>query len=410
MRLRINITYVANEIIPKLEKGEKDEQTKKTTGDYLVDEKNHSAVLTEQGVSKAEKLLRVDNLYDPSNMDLLHCVEQALKAHTLYKIDHHYVVQEGEVIIVDDFTGRLMSGRRWSDGLHQAVEAKEGVNIERENQTLATITLQNYFRMYEKLSGMTGTAETEAEEFTEVYGLSVIVIPTNRPTQRQDQPDVIYRTLPEKWNAVIGEIKRANENGQPVLVGTVSVENSELVAAKLKKLGVPHNVLNAKYHEREAEIVAQAGRKGAVTIATNMAGRGTDIVLGGNPEFLAKDYLRKQEINPDEASEEQFNTEFEKAKRIVEAENKEVLEAGGLYILATERHESRRIDNQLRGRAGRQGDPGETRFFLSLEDDLMRIFAGDKVRSMMSWLGMEEGVAIESKNRFQTNRKSSKGS
>ncbi len=389
--------YVANEIIPKLEKGEKDEETKKTTGDYLVDEKNHSAVLTEQGVSKAERLLRVDNLYDPENMDLLHCVEQALKAHTLYKKDHHYVVQEGEVIIVDDFTGRLMAGRRWSDGLHQAVEAKEEVNIERENQTLATITLQNYFRMYEKLSGMTGTAETEAEEFREVYGLSVIVIPTNRPTVRQDHSDVIYRTVPEKWTAVVGEIKRAHAKGQPVLVGTVSVENSEVVAEKLAKEGIPHNVLNAKYHEREAEIVAQAGRKGAVTIATNMAGRGTDIILGGNPEFLARDYLKRQEINPDDANEEQFEDELRKAKRVVDAEHKEVLDAGGLYILATERHESRRIDNQLRGRSGRQGDPGETRFFLSLEDDLMRIFAGDKVRSMMSWLGMEEGVAIESK-------------
>ncbi|NNE65220.1 MAG: preprotein translocase subunit SecA [Pyrinomonadaceae bacterium] len=389
--------YVANEIIPKLEKGEKDEETKKTTGDYLVDEKNHSAVLTEQGVEKSERLLKVENLYDPSNMDLLHCVEQALKAHTLYKADHHYVVQEGEVIIVDDFTGRLMSGRRWSDGLHQAVEAKEGVNIERENQTLATITLQNYFRMYEKLSGMTGTAETEAEEFGETYGLSVIVIPTNRPTVRLDQPDVIYRTLPEKWNAVVEDIMDCHERGQPVLVGTVSVENSEVVAGMLAKKGVPHNVLNAKYHEREAEIVAQAGRKGAITIATNMAGRGTDIILGGNPEFLARDYLKRQEINPDEASKKQYEAELAKATRVSEEEHQKVIEAGGLYILATERHESRRIDNQLRGRSGRQGDPGETRFYLSLEDDLMRIFAGDKVRSMMSWLGMEEGVAIESK-------------
>ena len=333
--------YVANQIIPKLEKGDKDEETKKTTGDYLVDEKNHSAVLTEQGVSKSERLLGVDNLYDPTNMDLLHCVEQALKAHTLYKADHHYVVQEGEVIIVDDFTGRLMAGRRWSDGLHQAVEAKEGVNIERENQTLATITLQNYFRMYEKLSGMTGTAETEAEEFQEVYGLSVIVIPTNQPTARVDQSDVIYRTLPEKWDAVCGEIKEANAKGQPVLVGTVSVENSELVAKKLEKMGVPHNVLNAKYHEREAEIVAQAGRKGSVTIATNMAGRGTDIILGGNPEFLARDYLKREEIDPDEASEEQFAAELAKAKRVVDAEHEEVIGAGGLFILATERHESR---------------------------------------------------------------------
>ncbi len=389
--------YVANEIIPKLEKGEKDEVTKKTTGDYLVDEKNHSAVLTEQGVAKAERLLGVENLYDPLSMDILHCVEQALKAHTLYKKDHHYVVQEGEVIIVDEFTGRLMSGRRWSDGLHQAVEAKEGVTIERENQTLATITLQNYFRMYDKLSGMTGTAETEAEEFSETYGLSVIVIPTNRPTIRTDHSDIIYRTLPEKWNAVVEDIMECHNNGQPVLVGTVSVENSEHVAALLTKKGVPHNVLNAKYHEREAEIVAQAGRKGAITIATNMAGRGTDIILGGNPEFLARDYLKRQEINPDDATEAQFKAEFSKAERVSKAEHEEVIAAGGLYILATERHESRRIDNQLRGRSGRQGDPGATRFYLSLEDDLMRIFAGDKVRSMMSWLGMEEGVAIESK-------------
>ncbi|HLM03110.1 MAG TPA: SEC-C metal-binding domain-containing protein, partial [Pyrinomonadaceae bacterium] len=317
--------------------------------------------------------------------------------HTLYKRDHHYVVQEGEVIIVDDFTGRLMQGRRWSDGLHQAVEAKEAVNIERENQTLATITLQNYFRMYEKLSGMTGTAETEAEEFGTVYGLDVIVIPTNRSMIRKDHSDMIYRTLPEKWDAVVEEIKELHAKGQPVLVGTVSVENSERVAGMLAKMGIRHNVLNAKYHEREAEIVAQAGRKGAVTIATNMAGRGTDILLGGNPEFLAREYLKRMEINPDEATPEQFEEQVEKAKLVVAEEHKEVVAAGGLHILGTERHESRRIDNQLRGRAGRQGDPGSSRFVLSLEDDLMRIFAGDKVRSMMEWLGMEKGVAIESK-------------
>ncbi|CAN5389048.1 preprotein translocase subunit SecA [soil metagenome] len=389
--------YIANQIIPNFEKGHKDEETKVTTGDYLLDEKNHSAVLTEAGVTKAEKLLGVSNLYDPANMELLHCVEQALKAHTLYKRDHQYVVQEGEVIIVDDFTGRLMQGRRWSDGLHQAVEAKEGVKIERENQTLATITLQNYFRMYEKLSGMTGTAETEAEEFGTVYGLDVVIIPTNRPMVRKDNSDVIYRTLPEKWDAIVDEIKTRHEKGQPVLVGTVSVENSELVAERLKKIGVPHNVLNAKYHEREAEIVAQAGRKGAITIATNMAGRGTDILLGGNPELLANDYLKRMEINPDEANEEQFEEQLRKAKRVVEAEHEQVVAAGGLQILATERHESRRIDNQLRGRSGRQGDPGASTFVLSLEDDLMRIVAGDKVRSMMEWLGMENGVAIESK-------------
>jgi preprotein translocase subunit SecA len=389
--------FVANEIIPKLVRGHKDEETKVTTGDYLLDEKNHSAVLTEQGVTKAEQLLGVANLYDPANMDLLHCVEQALKAHTLYKVDHHYVVQEGEVIIVDDFTGRLMQGRRWSDGLHQAVEAKEGVKIERENQTLATITLQNYFRMYEKLAGMTGTAETEAEEFGTVYGLDVIVIPTNRSMIRKDHSDMIYRTLPEKWDAVVEEIKELHEKGQPVLVGTVSVENSERVAGMLAKMGIKHNVLNAKYHEREAEIIAQAGRKGAVTIATNMAGRGTDILLGGNPESLAREYLKRLEINPDEATPEQFAEQVEKAKLVVAEEHKEVVAAGGLHILGTERHESRRIDNQLRGRAGRQGDPGSSRFVLSLEDDLMRIFAGDKVRSMMEWLGMEKGVAIESK-------------
>ena len=388
--------YVANDIIPHLEKGHKDEETKVTTGDYLLDEKNHSSVLTEQGVSKAEKLLGVSNLYDPGNMELLHCVEQALKAHTLYKLDHHYVVQDGEVIIVDDFTGRLMQGRRWSDGLHQAVEAKEGVKIERENQTLATITLQNYFRMYQKLAGMTGTAETEAEEFGTVYRLDVVVIPTHRSMIRKDNSDMIYRTLPEKWDAVVDEIKELHGRGQPVLVGTVSVENSELIADRLKKANIPHNVLNAKYHEREAEIVAQAGRKGAVTIATNMAGRGTDILLGGNPEFLAREYLKRQEIDPDEAPLEQFEAELQKAKRLVDAEHEEVVAIGGLHILGTERHESRRIDNQLRGRAGRQGDPGSSRFVLSLEDDLMRIFAGDKVRSMMEWLGMEKGVAIES--------------
>src|SRR2546429_196380 len=296
--------FTANEIIPRLERGHKDEETKVTTGDYLLDEKNHSSVLTEEGVSKAERLLGVSNLYDPANMDLLHCVEQALKAHTLYKRDHHYVVQDGEVIIVDDFTGRLMQGRRWSDGLHQAVEAKEGVKIEKENQTLATITLQNYFRLYEKLSGMTGTAETEAPEFQSTYKLDVIVIPTHMPMVRSDNPDMIYRTLPEKWDAVVEEIKDSSEHGQPVLVGTVSVENSELIARRLQRVSVPHNVLNAKYHEREAEIVAQAGRKGAITIATNMAGRGTDILLGGNPAFMAREVFEKHEIDTEEANRE----------------------------------------------------------------------------------------------------------
>src|SRR5689334_17495991 len=384
----------ADAIIPHLKKGE--DIDGKKTGDYVVDEKAHTAVLTEEGVDKAERLLGVGNLYDPGNMELLHCVEQALKAHTLYKLDHQYVVQDGEVIIVDDFTGRLMKGRRWSDGLHQAVEAKEGVEIEKENQTLATITLQNYFRLYEKLSGMTGTAETESAEFHSTYKLDVIVIPTHMPMVRKDNSDVIYRTLPEKWDAVIEEIKDCHDRGQPTLVGTVSVENSELISRRLLKEAVPHNVLNAKYHEREAEIVAQAGRKGAVTIATNMAGRGTDILLGGNPDFMAREFLKRDEIDPDDATDDQWRVAYESAKRIVEDEHKQVVELGGLHIIGTERHESGRIDKQLRGRAGRQGDPGSSRFFLSLEDDLMRIFAGDKVKALMQRLGMEKGVAIES--------------
>src|SRR5882672_4632438 len=403
--------YQANAIIPQLTRGEELEEGKKT-GDYIVDEKNHSAVLTEDGVDKTERLLGVGNLYDPGNMELLHCVEQALKAHTLYKLDHQYVVQNGEVIIVDDFTGRLMKGRRWSDGLHQAVEAKEEVKIERENQTLATITLQNYFRLYEKLGGMTGTAETEAGEFHSTYKLEVIVIPTHMPMVRKDNPDMIYRTLPEKWDAVVEEIQARYEHGQPVLVGTVSVENSELIARRLQRVGVPHNVLNAKFHEREAEIVAQAGRKGAITIATNMAGRGTDILLGGNPDFMAREFLKEQEIDPDEATDGQWKEVFARAKRIVESEHKEVVARGGLHILGTERHESRRIDNQLRGRSGRQGDPGSSRFFLSLEDDLMRIFAGDKVKALMQRLGMEKGVAIESKmvsKRIESAQKSVEG-
>jgi preprotein translocase subunit SecA len=392
--------YKADAIIPHLKKGTETTDDgsgkKKITGDYLVDEKQHSAVLTEEGVDKAERLLGVGNLYDPSNMEMLHCVEQALKAHTLYRLDHHYLVKEGEVIIVDEFTGRTMPGRRWSDGLHQAVEAKEGVKIERENQTLATITLQNYFRLYEKLSGMTGTAETEAAEFEGTYKLEVAVVPTHRPMVRTDHSDLIYRTLPEKWDAVAEEIKERYEEGQPVLVGTVSVENSEVLSRKLQKIDVPHNVLNAKYHEREAEIVAQAGRKGMITIATNMAGRGTDILLGGNPEFMAREFLKHDEIDPDEATNEQFEEALTRAKQIIADEHKEVVSLGGLHIIGTERHEARRIDNQLRGRAGRQGDPGSSRFFLSLEDDLMRIFAGDKVKALMQRLGMEKGVAIES--------------
>ena len=407
--------YLANGVIPSLKRAELLEDGKPGPGDFVVDEKQHSAVLTEDGVDKAERLLGVGNLYDPSNMEMLHCVENALKAHTLYRLDHHYVVQDGQVIIVDEFTGRLMQGRRWSDGLHQAVEAKEGVKIERENQTLATITLQNYFRLYDKLAGMTGTAETEAAEFDATYKLEVAVIPTNQPMVRKDNSDVIYRTLPEKWDAVVEEIVELHEKGQPVLVGTVSVENSELISRRLTKAGIRHrdesgniliegegipnyhHVLNAKHHEREAEIVAQAGRKGAITIATNMAGRGTDILLGGNPEFLAREHLKRQEVDPDEATEEQLKEALRYIKPYVEREHKEVVSLGGLHILGTERHESRRIDNQLRGRAGRQGDPGSSRFFLSLEDDLMRIFAGDKVKALMQRLGMEKGVAIESK-------------
>jgi preprotein translocase subunit SecA len=381
--------YEADAVIPKL--------TRDT--DYQVDEKQHRATLTESGIEKAERTLGQGNLFDPSNMEILHCLNQALVAHTLYHRDKNYIVRDGEVVIVDEFTGRIMTGRRWSDGLHQAVEAKEGVKIERETQTLATITLQNYFRMYQKLAGMTGTAETESVEFAKIYNLEVTSIPTHRPMVRKDNPDVIYRTLPEKWDAVVGEIKDLNQKGQPVLVGTVSVENSELISDRLKRSGIRHNVLNAKPENagREAEIVAQAGRKGAVTIATNMAGRGTDILLGGNPEFLAREHLKKKEIDPDEATPEQFEEAVRQVKPLTEAEHDEVVSLGGLHILGTERHESRRIDNQLRGRSGRQGDPGSSRFYLSLEDDLMRIFAGDRVKAIMQRLGMEEGIAIESK-------------
>ncbi|MDX2043068.1 MAG: preprotein translocase subunit SecA [Acidobacteriota bacterium] len=381
--------YEANEVIPKL--------TPET--DYQVDEKQHRATLTESGIEKAERMLGYGNLFDPSNMEILHCLNQALVAHTLYTLDKQYIVRDGEVVIVDEFTGRIMTGRRWSDGLHQAVEAKEGVKIERETQTLATVTLQNYFRMYQKLGGMTGTAETEAAEFAKIYDLEVATVPTHRSMVRLDHPDMIYRTLDEKWDAVIDEIKELHKKGQPVLVGTVSVENSELISDQLKRSGIKHNVLNAKPENagREAEIVAQAGRKGAVTIATNMAGRGTDILLGGNPEFLGRELLKKQEINPDDATPEQLEEAINKVKPSIQAEHEEVKQLGGLHILGTERHESRRIDNQLRGRAGRQGDPGSSRFYLSLEDDLMRIFAGDRVKAIMQRLGMEQGVAIESK-------------
>jgi preprotein translocase subunit SecA len=382
--------YIIDRIIPLLKKGEVKEveantlsgKRKAYTGDYTIDEKAKSATLTEEGVLKVEKLLKIDNLYDPRNMEVLHHVNQALRAHALFKLDVDYVVKEGEVLIVDEFTGRLMPGRRWSDGLHQAIEAKEGVEIENENQTLATITFQNYFRMYEKLSGMTGTADTEAEEFHKIYKLDVMVIPTNRPLLRPDFPDVIYKTEREKFTAVIEEIKELYAKGQPVLVGTISIEKSEVLAELLKRQGIPHNVLNAKQHEREAEIVAQAGRKGMVTIATNMAGRGTDIILGGNPEGLANQWRRG---NP-EATEEEYAQVLEKFKAQWAAEHNEVVSLGGLHILGTERHESRRIDNQLRGRSGRQGDPGSSRFYLSLQDDLLRIFGSERVAKIMDML------------------------
>jgi preprotein translocase subunit SecA len=390
--------YIIDRIIPSLKKGEvKDVEAntlsgkkKEYTGDFTIDEKARSATLTEEGVLKVEKLLKIDNLYDPANMETLHHVQQALRAHALFKRDVDYVVKEGEVLIVDEFTGRLMPGRRWSDGLHQAIEAKEGVDIENENQTLATITFQNYFRMYEKLSGMTGTADTEAEEFKKIYKLDVMVIPTNKPLLRPDFPDVIYKTEREKFNAVIDEIKELFAKGQPVLVGTISIEKSEVLSELLKKQGIPHNVLNAKQHEREAEIVAQAGRKGMVTIATNMAGRGTDIILGGNPEGLANQWRK----GTPEASEEEYQRVLDNFKAQWSREHDEVVSLGGLHILGTERHESRRIDNQLRGRSGRQGDTGSSRFYLSLQDDLLRIFGSDRVAKIMDLLKIEEGEAI----------------
>jgi len=409
--------------------------------DYTLDEKHRTATLTEEGFAKCERLLSLTNMSDPANIDIMHHVYQALRAHTLYKNDVDYVVKDGEVIIVDEFTGRQMPGRRWSDGLHQAVEAKEGVKIERENQTLATITFQNYFRMYKKLSGMTGTAETEAAEFGKIYNLDVTVIPTNRQLIRIESPDVVYRTEKEKFHAVVNGIlqednslangiRHYHERGQPVLVGTISIEKSEAIAELLKKGGVPHQVLNAKQHERESRVVAQAGRKGAVTVATNMAGRGTDILLGGNPEQMTRDHFLKNKlampyaaapavIGADPADgngaqpavqmvlfqhegkifqvpADQWKPVYEQFAEQCKAEHDEVVALGGLHILGTERHEARRIDNQLRGRAGRQGDPGSSRFFLSLEDDLMRIFGGERMRALMFRMGMTEGVPIES--------------
>src|SRR5437016_3908864 len=420
--------YRVNRIIPKLEKGEEIDvapgEPKQLSGDYVVDEKHKTITVSDEGWEKVEQLLGIGNIADPENWNLKHHVETAIKAHALYRRDVEYVVKDGEVIIVDEFTGRLMPGRRWSDGLHQAIEAKEDVKIERENQTLATITFQNYFRMYKKLAGMTGTAETEAPEFDKIYRLEVLVIPTNKTLLRIENPDVVYRTEKEKYFAAADEIQRLNQSDQPVLVGTTSIEKSERLSELLKKKGVKHWVLNAKQHEREAEIVAQAGRKAAVTIATNMAGRGTDILLGGNPEFMAKQECVKKGIaKPIRAAQgkiqagvedanmtvwyyggneyvvptNQWNEAFNRYKEQTDVEHSEVVGAGGLHIFGTERHEARRIDNQLRGRAGRQGDPGSSRFYLSLEDDLMRIFAKEWVSKLLQRLGMEEGVPIESR-------------
>jgi len=401
--------YKINRIIPFLIRGEvidgKEPGQKWTTGDYTVEEKTRSVALTEEGVLKVEKLIGLGNLYDAINMEMNHHVQQALKAHVIYQRDRDYVVKDDEVIIVDEFTGRLMPGRRWSDGLHQAVEAKEGVKIQRENQTLATITFQNYFRMYKKIAGMTGTADTEAAEFDKIYKLEVTQIPTNMPMRRLELQDIVYRTEEEKFRNAAKEIQERHSKGQPVLVGTVSVEKSERLSGILKKMGVRHEVLNAKNHEREAFIIAQAGRKSAVTVSTNMAGRGTDILLGGNPEFMTKEHLRKESKDPDTFQTAAVGTpEREEWDRVIGrykdqtvGEHDEVVELGGLHIVGTERHESRRIDNQLRGRAGRQGDPGSARFYLSLQDDLMRIFGGQRMQNLMLRLGMEEDVPIESK-------------
>ncbi|HOF82321.1 MAG TPA: preprotein translocase subunit SecA [Candidatus Aminicenantes bacterium] len=362
---------------------------------FKIDEKSRAVSLLEEGVAAAEKALHVSNLYDLSQMDLVHGLNQALKAHFLFKRDVDYMVKDGQVIIVDEFTGRLMPGRRYSDGLHQALEAKERVRIEQENQTLASITFQNYFRMYKKLAGMTGTAATEAEEFRHIYGLDVVEIPTNKPLIRIENPDVIYRTAEEKWNAVQEEIVALNATGRPVLVGTTSIEKSELLSGKLRRKGIKHVVLNAKYHEQEAGIIAQAGRSGAVTIATNMAGRGVDILLGGNPEAIARETLRRAGVDPAKAEAEQLENARAEARKTIGEEHDRIVGLGGLHILGTERHEARRIDNQLRGRAGRQGDPGSSRFYLSLEDDLMRIFGSDRIKGLMARIGMAEGVPIE---------------
>ena len=372
-------------------------RVKRDEANYELDEKSRTVVLTEQGISEAEKFFKVENLYDLTNMDTLQQTYQALKAHLIFKRDVDYLVQDNQVLIVDEFTGRMMPGRRFSDGLHQALEAKENVRIEQESQTHATITFQNLFRMYKKLSGMTGTAATEAEEFHSIYGLDVVEIPTNRPLIRKEHPDVIYGSMEEKWDAVAAEIRNLHEKGQPVLVGTISIENSERVSRRLRREKIPHVVLNAKFHEMEAEIVALAGRVGAVTIATNMAGRGTDILLGGNPEFILKQNLKKKNYTPETAPEVVYNELEKEAEEIAIREHEQVISLGGLHILGTERHEARRIDNQLRGRSGRQGDPGSSRFYISLEDDLMKILGADRVKNMLVRAGMQGGVPIENK-------------
>ncbi len=381
------VYYVADKIVRKLKKDEH----------FTIDEKNRTVVLTEKGIARIERDLGISNLYDPKYVELLHAIIQSIKAHHLFKRDVHYIVRDGEVLIVDEFTGRVLPGRRWSEGLHQAIEVKEGVKIQQENQTLASITFQNYFKLYKKLAGMTGTAETEALEFKEIYGLDVVVIPTHKPMIRKDHPDLVFKTKKEKWDAVVELIKKEHEKGRPILVGTVSIEDSEHLSKLLKKHKIPHNVLNAKHHEREAEIIAQAGRKGAVTIATNMAGRGTDILLGGNPEYLAREILKQKGKKPEQTTEYDWKQALQEAYKITEKEKEEVKKVGGLLVIGTERHESRRIDNQLRGRAGRQGDPGESRFILSLEDDLLRIFGGDRVKKMMEMLKIPEGEPIESR-------------
>ena len=401
-----------DEHVDPLDRFVKQEEEEEETKDYVVNEKDRSVLLTELGTKKAEEFFKVENLSDIENMEIIHHINQAMKARSLMKKDKDYVVKDGEIIIVDEFTGRLMFGRRYSDGLHQAIEAKEGLEVRSESKTLATITFQNYFRMYKKLSGMTGTAKTEEEEFQDIYHMDVIEIPTNKPVIRQDNPDEIYRTEAEKFGAVIDDIKARHATGQPVLVGTISIEKSEELSKLLKKTGIKHEVLNAKFHDKEAEIVAQAGRLGQVTIATNMAGRGTDIILGGNPEFMAKQAMRRKGLSEEEMAQvdshedtkdseilknrKEYDEYVEQYKKELQEEKSKVIDAGGLHIIGTERHESRRIDNQLRGRAGRQGDPGSSTFYISAEDDLMRLFGGDRFKNAIDMMKMPEGDSIKS--------------